>query len=260
MWTDPPKLDQALLLKDYPKSVVEAYDGIISRIKNLKNAEIDLALRVCSWVFHSSEVGARSLQTSELLHLLCANESDDTIRDKYQYRHKDVHKACQSLLALTSESDLEQVRFCHRSVQDYFRKYPQPPPVSTLAKICLNYLSAYVSGQSWEDNAAIETWRQKYKAGRYVGEFWTSYVKATEDNVDVQDAVLRFLEDGKKLNMLMQMDGCNVSWYDDGYDSFVKGRTPLQVLAMKGLAKICHRVVTVKPLEDESYPSMHIQC
>jgi hypothetical protein len=260
LWTDPPKLDQALLSRDYPKSVVEAYDGIITRIKNLKNAEIDLALRVCFWVFHSSEVGARSLQTNELLHLLCANEGDEIIRDKYQYRHKDVYKACQGLLASSSESDLEQVRFCHRSVQDYFRKYPQPPLVSTLAKICLNYLSAYVSGQSWEDSAAIETWRQKYKAGRYVGEFWTSYVKAAEDNVDVQDAVLAFLGDETKLNLLMRMDAYDVSGSDDGYDSFAEDRTPLQVLAMKGLAKICQRVVTVKSLEDDSYPSMHIQC
>jgi hypothetical protein len=224
-----------MALKTLPKSPEDAYVEIFKRID--PKAE-DWVYKIVSWLFHAK----RSLFMDELRHALAVEPFDVKLEEDYLPEPDNVIESCQSLVIHDKETGI--VRFAHYTVQEFIQCNCTQHllPIVEVAKTCLTYLGfdAFNEGPCrYVENFALR--QSEYKFFRYAAEYWGVHCRGdTENNLDVQQLILKFLVSDNKRNSMIQMEN-NVTpnCMHFGKHVFVKGQTFLHIIAGNGLARIC---------------------
>jgi hypothetical protein len=219
---------RSLDLNSLPNNLPDAYRNILLQIEG---ADKKFALLILSWVFHTS--GARALKMDELRDLLATQKSPEGADDRRS--EEEIVEVCHRLLVHDKASGV--VRFTHITVREFLRKNPELLPISDLAETCLTYLS--FTGEQCHDLPSLKKRAEKYKASRYVAQFWGFYVRQAENSPRVQEAAYEFLISDNKRNAMVQMDK-----YAKSGRFYKSDRGLVHVIAENGLAKVCTRVMS----------------
>ncbi|RSM04654.1 hypothetical protein CDV31_009979 [Fusarium ambrosium] len=115
----------------------DAYDKIMKRIGNQKQAQKELAIEALQWIVYSK----RPLSTLELLHALAVGKGNKSFSSDYIPKLADLLPLFAGLVIVDRESDI--IRLAHQTAQEYFgRKSGHFPGVASLiTKACVQYLS-----------------------------------------------------------------------------------------------------------------------
>lgn len=238
---------------DLPTTVEDIYDDIMNRLGETSSADNDLATCALSWIFHTAnDVGARPLHMDELIDLLVTDLSDKKL-SSYRSSSYDILAVCKGLVIYDSKSDA--VGFPHYTVLEYFRKSKKLKAVSYLAQICLTYLNFdEFEQEECKDQKDLSTRLGKYKAVNFISKYWGYYARASEDDPDVQKAILSLLTSEKKMSAMLEMEKFQpgeeiFSWED--FHSNLSGQTILHVLAKNGLANMCTHLLDGTLVKEE---------
>jgi len=216
-------------LDSLPTTLGAAYQAIMSRMETKGTKEF--ALRALSWLLNAK----RSLHMVELRELLLVEVGDKEIKWKYLSTPDFVLDACESLISYDQITGI--VRLAHQTVRDFLRTEYKDflPSISTLAMICLTYLSfdAFDDPDHKVTTEQFQTLQEKYKALSYVARYLYVHVSASEESIDVQKGVFTFLMSEKKRNSLRHIKNM---------DSDMKNSL-LHILAEFGLTSICRIVL-----------------
>ena len=119
-------------LSSLPANEIEAYEQIMTRIRESKSHTSGTAIRTITWIFHA----ARLLRMDELLEALSVEEQLGGNGGDLKFVSSDIIEMCHSLVVHDGFSGT--VRFIHFTVQQYLGLYKFP--VINIAKTCLAYL------------------------------------------------------------------------------------------------------------------------
>jgi hypothetical protein len=222
-------------LESLPRTLTDAYDGIIKRINSKKSGETEIALLAVLWIFNA----ARPLRIEELRELLVVHSGCKSVDEKYLLSTQSIIGPCESLILYDKASG--QVAFIHFSAREYFlERYDAIlPSISELANTCLTYLSFDVFERGpCEDEESLYERLNTYKASKYVAEYWGMHAKKAEGIAQVQQAVVVVLASESRRNSILQMEA-----YVTDAPIFIGGQTVLHVMVRSGLVKTCITVL-----------------
>lgn len=129
-----------LSLEKLPDSLDSTYDDALSRLGNGVESNRQLAMQVLGWL----AISLRPLSVEELREALAAsipNEDDEVGFDRdNMVDEEDIVDHCEGLIMRDANG---QIRFIHKSFQDYLEKKEELLPISDadVAKACIRYLS-----------------------------------------------------------------------------------------------------------------------
>jgi hypothetical protein len=240
-------MKQTLSGTDLPRTLESTFETIINRIKKGGKIDMNIALGVLSWVFHSSDVGVRPLKMAELQHLLNTMEGDGDIDITLLIPARHVIEVCQSLIV--HDPNTGDVRVAHYTVQEFLCNYKELWEVSALAKICLTYLSFDAFNEVCQTEKRLQSRLEKYKAGSYVALFWGVFARKAEDDTSVQKATVNYLAYPTKRDSMLQME----VYAKRRIMNFIKGQTILHIIARIGLTSVCSLVFRGRPVFNDTY-------
>jgi len=223
-------------LETIPVDLRAAYTAILQRIAAREEGVHNLALRTLSWLFYA----VRPLKRGEFLELLFFRIGDVKIEEQHQLPDDRVLDVCESLVTYDEES--ETFRFSHYTVKEFLERHltSMLMSASKIGETCLSYLllEEFASGPA-KDIPQLEARCVKFKALRYVAQFWDHHVNM-ENTPFVQDVAIDFLSNEAKRNNMLQLRGL---WRDQLKDmpEFILGQSPLHVMARTSLKGVCRR-------------------
>jgi len=242
--------EQLKKLKTTPGSLFEAYDGVITRIKESgQEDDSGLSMIIISWIYRASRI----LKMSELLEAVVieqylGNEDSHSIEEldpilKYKMLPTDIVDLCKGLVLYEESSGL--VRFSHETVKEFIseRNLPLAYP-STLTKICLMYLGSNMFDNACDHEEELLTKMQKYEFSRYAGRYWADHISqdmnCEKEILNEFLAAFRFQNRRDAIEQLYMYH--DVDGYIWGFKPAMR-RSRLQVAASMGLATICEHLL-----------------
>ncbi|TGO30135.1 hypothetical protein BPAE_0007g00080 [Botrytis paeoniae] len=146
-------------LYNLPETLDARYESTLERIRGKREPLKDIAEKVLAWVSYAIE----PLSVQELRHALATNmvingvnllddantmlNEDGLFNEKYMTKENDITAYCCGLVVVDIDND---VRFVHRSVQEYFEKKKMqkfPDFEYQIALACAKYLTICAAGR-----------------------------------------------------------------------------------------------------------------
>jgi len=223
--------------KSLPKSVPEAYRGVIQRIEEGKSKEI--AFKILSWLLLARRVlSMRELQealsvedgTKELIHV------DDLIHPRY------LVECCESLV--THDEETKSLRLTHHTLNDFLHDECESVFLThlDLARICLTYLDFNEFDVPCREATLVEERLRAYNFADYAVNFWGVHVQGeAEQHQDIQGSLLRMFAVESKLTSILEIE--NLASYKRYDWSMDIPETILHVASRNGLATICEQLL-----------------
>ena len=179
-----------------PKTLNDILDETMQRIEDQDEDARLLAEKVLYWVSYT----IRPLSLDEIQHALAVELGTSELNRRGIHRKEDLSSVCQGFI--TADYNCNQIRFTHRSIQEYFlrvRKTRFPQGRTSIASTCLTYLlfDVFAEGAC----PCPITWyfrRREYPFLSYAARNWGTHA-CGEPEPDVQDLVVRLV--GQKLNL-----------------------------------------------------------
>jgi len=223
-------------LETIPVDLRAAYTAILQRIAAREEGVHNLALRTLSWLFYA----ARPLKRGEFLELLFFRIGEVQIEEQHHLPDDRVLDVCESLVTYDEES--ETFRFSHYTVKEFLERHltSMLMSASKIGETCLAYLllDEFASGPA-EDISQLKARCVKFKALRYVAQFWDHHVNM-ENTHSVQDIAINFLSNEAKRNNMLQLRKLRSDNIEDMPD-FILGQSALHVIARTSLKGVCRR-------------------
>jgi hypothetical protein len=193
-------------LDSLPRTLTDAYDGVMKRIHSKKSGETEVALRTVLWIFNA----ARPLRMEELRELLAVHSGCNSVDEKYLLSPQSIIGPCESLIVFDKASGV--VAFIHFSAKEYFLEKCTTilPSTLELAEACMAYFSLNMFELHGYQTDVVEDRRLgNYKAYGYVAQFWDLHVKHAQACPSLVYALLAFLEcENKRFLMFEIIDYC----------------------------------------------------
>jgi hypothetical protein len=202
-------------------------------MQRIDKADMDLALKIFSWIFRAQRV----LTMDELLEALVVEEGDECLERGGLLDPAEVVECCKSLVLYEESSGL--VRFTHETAQDFIANNVQQSLLSTinLAKTCLTYLSFTELMMPSLSETDFQERIRNHRFSHYAGRYWDYHAREVEEDEEIQAFVIKLLASESRRNSLAQLElYSNSNWLGT---SFTTGQKVLHVAAEKGLVAIC---------------------
>jgi len=247
-------LEKLERLADIPKTIDEAYERLLMR---MGDADRKLAFKIFSWILYAR----RSLSVGELREALSIRRGQTELNVNAMLTVADIVASCQGMVIVDDSRFIETVRFTHQTVQKFLTRtshFDNLLPAAEIASTCVTYLSlpdldvyCGYSGVEVDRAQFNERWWQLSSTHQfiwYAAEYWADHCK---DISEMDPGILRMsvfsllASESKRASILAWRRRFDLQpalfWF--------KGRctfTPLHLLAMLGLAKICSTVLVAK--------------
>ncbi|KAK0726051.1 ankyrin repeat-containing domain protein [Lasiosphaeris hirsuta] len=196
------KRDVRKSLDNLPHHLGDMYEAAWQRIWKQSPDDVNLAVRLLSWVIYAK----RPLTRVEVQHAL-AVEPGDTAPDEEGMSEEDiVISICAGLVTVDRESSV--VRLVHYTAQEYFETAfaDRLSQFQTdVAATCVTYLS--FSSVMDARSGGLESHLKQYALLPYVARYWADHVREVEAEATLKESALGFLTDDAK----------RVSWYRVSY-------------------------------------------
>jgi hypothetical protein len=221
-----------------PTTLTEAYTEILRRIEQDQASRV--VLKALSWMYHAR----RALHVEELLDVLSVRINDKELFRKYRSRKDVLIRQCQSLVR--EDPSTGTVEFTHNTVQEFLQKHCSAILLGNedIAGICLTYLTFDVFEEGPCYKKELEESVNAHRFLYYAVEFWGFHTRGKgEENVDVQNALVRLFNSSKIRNALWQLHWMARSGRWGNYGTTITcpeiGEwTPLHIIAQHGLSKV----------------------
>jgi ankyrin repeat protein len=190
-----------LTLANLPESLDKTYDEVLERIRSQDTEDVDLAMRVLSWITHAF----RPLTIQELQHALAVT-SDDTELDEDALTDVELLiSVCAGIVTIDQESNV--IRLVHYTTQEYFarvRKERFPDGHFEIASTCIAYLSfdAFSEGPC-PSGDAIDSRFEKHSLLLYAAVYWGDHARESPEQ-KFAESILSFLGEEHRVSSLVQ--------------------------------------------------------
>ncbi|KAL8993727.1 MAG: hypothetical protein Q9188_007253, partial [Gyalolechia gomerana] len=237
--TSPEEVKDAL--EALPQGYDDSYKATMERIEatslaNPNDTSSSLAKRALMWVVCSY----RPLSLAELQEALAIDIDKPDSRSSYRYDKETLLEITAGLLYVNG--DETSVNLCHTTALEYFNKTQAtwfPNPASKIARCCLQYLGRPELAESCvgiREDEEFEKRTNHHPFLAYAYSYWGNHAYDARPDTKVQDAVIHYLEDSKRLDSFVQ-----AAWYLHSTSSaswdIRKGATSLHVAAWFGLTE-----------------------
>ncbi|KAL8698578.1 MAG: hypothetical protein Q9201_006495 [Fulgogasparrea decipioides] len=200
-------------LENLPQGYDESYKATMERIEATGLADPNdtssgLAKRTLMWVACSY----RTLSLAELQEALAIDLKRPDYRTKHQFNKEILLEITGGLLYI--DSDEKNVRLCHATAHEYFKQSRDQwfaKSASQIAQCCLLYLSRPEYARPCEGMREDEEFEKRQSQNpfmAYAYPFWGDHVCDAGHDEIVQEAVIRYLEDSKRVAAFTQ-----AAWY-----------------------------------------------
>ncbi|KAL8667716.1 MAG: hypothetical protein Q9202_000571 [Teloschistes flavicans] len=235
------------VLGTLPRGYDDSYKETMERIEaaslsDPNDPSSSLAKRALMWVACSY----RPLSLAELQQALAI----DLQKPDYVTSHKHDKNFLLEITAglLYVNSDETTVYLCHNTAQEYFAKNRDTwflNSASQLARSCLQFLSRSDFAFPYEgirEDEEFEKRRKIHPFSAYAYLFWGNHVYDASQDVDAQEAAIRFLRDTKRVDAFVQaawfLDSAGLENWDER-----KGISSLHVAAWFGLSNLIPHIL-----------------
>jgi hypothetical protein len=232
-----------LTLANLPESLDKTYDEVLERIRSQDTEDVDLAMRVLSWITHAF----RPLTIQELQHALAVT-SDDTELDEDALTDVELLiSVCAGIVTIDQESNV--IRLVHYTTQEYFarvRKERFPDGHFEIASTCIAYLSfdAFSEGPC-PSGDALDIRFEKHSLLPYAAVYWGDHARESPEQ-KFAESILSFLGDEHRVSSLVQAMYVARNRPDCTYyysKSFLKHLSAVHFAADYGLGETVRRLL-----------------
>ncbi|KAL8727199.1 MAG: hypothetical protein Q9181_005801 [Wetmoreana brouardii] len=235
--TSPDEVKAAL--ENLPQGYDETYKATMERIEatglsDPNDTSSGLAKRTLLWVACSY----RTLSLPELQEALAIDLKRPDYRAKNQFDKEILLEITGGLLYI--DSDEKNVQLCHATAHEYFKQSRDrwfQKSASQIAQCCLQYLSRPEYAQPCEGMQEDEEFENRQSQNpfmAYAYPFWGDHARDAGHDEIVQEAVIRYLENPRKVATFTQ-----AAWYFNSFGAenwdVRKGANSLHVAAWFGL-------------------------
>ncbi|KAL8825600.1 MAG: hypothetical protein Q9170_007731 [Blastenia crenularia] len=235
--TSPEEVKDAL--EHLPQGYDDSYKATMERIEatslsNPNDTSSSLAKRALMWVACSY----RPLSLAELQEALAIDLDKPGAKSSYRYDKETLLEITAGLLYVNG--DESSVNLCHSTALEYFSKNQEtwfPGATSKITRCCLQYLSRPELAepcQGLREEEEFEKRKIQYPFLAYAYLYWGNHAYNAGSDIEVQDAVIQYLEDTLKVDSFIQ-----AAWYLNSSGSASwdvrKGAHSLHVAAWFGL-------------------------
>jgi hypothetical protein len=230
-------------LRTVPRTMSAAYEDILKRIEQSGSGDMNLAIKILSWLFYTKE----PLSMDALREALVVDENDELQRD-YILDPEDIIDCCKSLVVHETSSGF--VRFTHYTVQEYIGTIESRLcSMNYLAKTCLNYLAMSAFDKPCNDHQTFHDRIKQFSFSRHAGKYWNFYTSGDPEKChDIQLAVFRALRSEDRRDALIELSNNN-NWFQ----WIPSDETFLHMIARAGLATICGLILNDGMIESVEY-------
>ncbi|KAL8709814.1 MAG: hypothetical protein Q9225_007389, partial [Loekoesia sp. 1 TL-2023] len=237
--TTPEEVKDAL--ENLPQGYDDSYKATMERIQatslsNPNDTSSSLAKRALMWVVCSY----RPLSLAELQEALAIDLGRPDSPSTYWHDKETLLEITAGLLYING--DETSVNLCHATALEYFTKTQAdwfPNPASQIAQCCLQYLNRPEFAEPCagiREDEEFEKRKSHHPFLAYAYSFWGNHAYDARLNATLQDRVIQYLQDTKRVDSFIQ-----AAWYLNSSGSASwdvrKGATSLHVAAWFGLAE-----------------------
>jgi hypothetical protein len=215
-----------------PSGLDNTYNDIMERISKQVQADIDLALKVLSWVTYAK----RPLVPKELQHAVATGLGMTTLDDGDLTDVEDMLLVCAGIVIV----DSNVVRLVHYTTQGYLEKRLTDRKVD-IARGCLSYLGLEVFREPCQhegrDVLGLQNRINDYPFVRYAAIYWSDHIRRELENELKSLCFLVFKSQDSRDALQYYLTA--------GWERFqyAKERSLLHMFAESGLTMLCRHLL-----------------
>ena len=193
MLEQPTRTKRRKSLYTLPKTLDEAFESTIDRIKKLPSSVADMAMKVLNWL----HLAYRPLQEPELQHALAAEVGDSELDPDNIPSRKTYLDSCLGLVTVDEETST--VRFVHYTLEEHFRKngkvYFAADYISGVAETCLTYLNFGKLAYHCTTEEELSAYTRDFTLLEYAATHWGDYVRQQWiDSAPMVASIMKLME------------------------------------------------------------------
>jgi hypothetical protein len=219
-----------------PSGLENTYEDVMNRISKQAQADVELALKVLSWVTYAR----KHLKPKELQHAVATSPTMTTLDDDDLTDVEDLLSVCAGIVIIDRESNA--VRLVHYTTQGYLEKRLTDRKAD-IARGCLTYLGLEVfhEPRQRKDSLSLENRINEYPFVRYAAIYWSDHIRWELEN-ELKSLCLVVFQSQESRDALYQTQ-CYLKDPRSAFD-YVKKRSLLHMFAASGLAVLCRSLLT----------------
>lgn len=234
-------------LENLPSSLDETYKDVIKRIQKQAEADVDLALKVLSWITYAK----RPLHKKELQHAVTTHRDLTTLDDADLTDIDDLISLCAGIVTIDRESDI--VRLVHYTTQQYLETELIELKITVVARGCLDYLGleVFCTIATFWDRVLERI--EEYPLLPYAVRYWADHLRGEPEN-ELRTVWFRVFTRQGLCDSVSQINRMYALDVTSGLDeTFVIENSLLHVLAESGLVVLCRHLLDTGFSSSEMY-------
>jgi ankyrin repeat protein len=224
-------------LDSLPSELDDIYASAMRRIQVHEDPENrTIALKVLSLISRAH----RHLGFKELQHALATDPGDTDFDRAKCYDKQLILRSTIGLIGISDYGDNADVRLLHFSLYGYLDKTLDrwfPKAEIDMANACLTYLNFNAFSTPSKDFGEFKSKKDNHPFIAYASQFWGDHVRDAGLDSNINEMVVRFLDEPLRLTASIQAAWSTESWGTDSWDVCM-GVTDLHVCAWFGLSSV----------------------
>jgi len=223
-------------LKNLPSGLDNTYKDVMERISKQGKADVDLALKVLSWITYAKV----PLKAKALQHAVATRPGMMTLDDGDLTDEDDLISVCAGIVTIDRESGI--VRLVHYTAQRYLEEHFKGLNLKVdVVRGCLTYLGLEVFREpcDLQDGTPLRNRVENYPFLGYAVMYWPHHIRG-ELEEELKDVCLcAFKEQGLRDSVCQIEEHLRRPWNSH----YVRDRSLLHIFAISGLSILCRHLL-----------------